>query len=101
MTMQLNDAELLRETCYINGEWVAADSDATRDVLNPANGEVLAHVPDMGAAETRKAIELAEAAWLTWREKTAAERAGILRRWYELMLEHKQDLATIMTLEQG
>ncbi|MCP3669253.1 MAG: NADP-dependent succinate-semialdehyde dehydrogenase [Gammaproteobacteria bacterium] len=101
MTMQLNDQELLREACYINGEWVAADSDATRDVLNPANGEVLAHVPNMGGAETRKAIELAEAAWLNWREKTAAERAGILRRWYELMLEHKQDLATIMTLEQG
>ncbi len=99
--MQLNDSELLREACYINGEWVTADDGGTRDVLNPVNGEVLAHVPDMGVAETRKAIELADAAWPAWREKTAAERAGVMRRWYELMLEHKQDLATIMTMEQG
>jgi len=99
--MQLNDSELLREACYINGEWVTADDGTTRDVLNPVNGEVLAHGPNMGLAETRKAIELAEAAWPEWREKTAAERAGVMRRWYELMLENKQDLATIMTMEQG
>jgi len=99
--MQLNDSELLREACYINGEWVTADDGTTRDVLNPVNGDVLAHVPNMGVAETRKAIELAEAAWPEWREKTAAERAGVMRRWYELMLENKQDLATIMTMEQG
>ncbi len=99
--MQLNDSELLREACYIDGEWVTADDGSTRDVMNPANGEVLAHVPNMGAAETARAIGLAEAAWIPWREKTAAERAGILRRWYELILDNKQDLATIMTLEQG
>ncbi len=99
--MQLNDSEILREACYINGEWVDADDGTTRDITNPANGEVLARVPNMGAHETRKAIESAQTAFISWREKTASERAGVLRRWYELMLEHKQDLATIMTLEQG
>jgi len=99
--MQLNDSELLREACYINRDWVAADDGATRDIVNPATGEVLASVPDMGRAETRRAIELAQTALLSWREKTASERAGVLRRWYELMLEHKKDLATIMTHEQG
>jgi succinate-semialdehyde dehydrogenase/glutarate-semialdehyde dehydrogenase len=99
--MQLNDGELLREACYINGDWVEADDGATREIINPANGEVLGTVPSMGADETRRAIETAETAFISWREKTAAERAGVLRRWYELMLEHKQDLATIMTLEQG
>lgn len=99
--MQLNDGELLREACFVNGDWVDADDRSTRDITNPANGEVLASVPNMGAAETRRAIETAQTAFLSWREKTAAERAGVLRRWYELMLEHKHDLATIMTLEQG
>ncbi len=99
--MQLNDGELLREACFVNGDWVDADDRSTRNITNPANGEVLASVPNMGAAETRRAIETAETAFLSWREKTAAERAGVLRRWYELMLEHKHDLATIMTLEQG
>jgi succinate-semialdehyde dehydrogenase/glutarate-semialdehyde dehydrogenase len=99
--MQLNDGELLREACFINGDWVDADDRSTRDIINPANGNVLASVPNMGTAETKRAIEIAETAFLSWREKTAAERAGVLRRWYELMLEHKQDLATIMTLEQG
>ncbi len=99
--MQLNDGELLREACFVNGDWVDADDRSTRDITNPANGKVLASVPNMGAAETRRAIETAQTAFLSWREKTAAERAGVLRRWYELMLEHKHDLATIMTLEQG
>lgn len=99
--MQLNDGELLREACFINGDWVEADDRSTRDIINPANGELLATVPNMGSAETKRAIETAQAAFVSWREKTAAERAGVLRRWYELMLEHKKDLATIMTLEQG
>ena len=94
--MQLNDSELLREACFINGDWVDADDRSTRDITNPANGEVLATVPNMGASETRRAIETAEKAFLSWREKTAAERARILRRWFDLMLENKQDLATIM-----
>lgn len=99
--MQLNDSELLREACYINGDWVAANDGATRDVINPATGEVLASVPNMARDEARRAIDLAQTALFSWREKTASERAGVLRRWYELMLEHKQDLATIMTQEQG
>jgi succinate-semialdehyde dehydrogenase / glutarate-semialdehyde dehydrogenase len=99
--MQLKDRELLREACYIDGEWVFADDGATRDIINPANGEVLASVPDMGAAEAKRAIELAQTALFSWRERTASERAGVLRRWYELMLEHRRDLATILTLEQG
>ncbi len=99
--MQLNDSGLLREACYINGNWVSADDGTTREVVNPANGEVLALVPNMGAVETRRAIDLAQTALFSWQEKTASERAGLLRSWYELMLEHKQDLAIIMTLEQG
>ncbi len=99
--MHLNDSELLREACYINGDWVAADDGNNREIINPANGKVLAHVPSMGRVETRMAIESAQSAFISWQKKTAAERAGLLRRWYELMLEHRQDLATIMTQEQG
>ncbi len=99
--MQLKDSGLLREACYINGEWVVADDGATREIINPANGEILASVPNMGMAETRRAIEMAETALFSWQEKTAAERAGVMRRWYELVLEHKKDLAIIMTQEQG
>ncbi len=99
--MHLNDSELLREACYINGDWVAADDGKNREIINPANGKVLAHVPSMGRVETRMAIESAQSAFISWQKKTAAERAGLLRRWYELMLEHRQDLATIMTQEQG
>ncbi len=99
--MQLHDKELLREACYINGEWVAADDGATREIVNPANGLVLARVPMLGATEVRRAIEQAETALFSWREKSAAERSGILRRWYELMLQSQDDLAIIMTQEQG
>ncbi len=99
--MQLQDSSLFRQQCYINGEWVDADSREVHSITNPATGEVLGTVPNMGAAETRRAIEAADAAWPAWREKTAAERAAILRRWFELMLAHKEDLARLMTLEQG
>lgn len=99
--MQLNDNMLFRQQAYINGEWVDADTGATFEVINPATGEVLGVVPDMGAEETRKAIETAEAAWADWRKKTAKERAAILKKWHALMLENQADLATIMTLEQG
>ena len=99
--MQLNDKELLREACYINGKWVTADDGATREIVNPANGLVLARVPSMGTTEVRRAIELAETALFSWREKSAAERSGILRRWYELILQNQDDLAVIMTQEQG
>ena len=99
--MQLSDDRLFRQQCYINGEWLDADNGATLDVTNPANGNCLGQVPKMGSDETRRAIAAADAAWPAWRDKTAGERAAILRRWNDLMLEHQEDLAQIMTAEQG
>ncbi|PID46467.1 MAG: succinate-semialdehyde dehydrogenase I [Proteobacteria bacterium] len=99
--MELNDSSLFRQQAYINGEWVDADSGATFEVTNPATGEVLGVVPEMGAAETRRAIEAAEAAWADWRKRTAKERSVILKKWYGLIMENQADLAKIMTLEQG
>ncbi len=99
--LQLKDPSLLRQQAYVNGAWCDADGGATLAVHNPANGELVGHVPLMGAAETRRAIEAANAAWPAWKKKTAKERSAILRRWYELMLAHADDLALIMTTEQG
>src|SRR5690606_17034339 len=99
--LALKKPDLLRQQAYINGQWCDAASAATFDVRNPATGEILGTVPDMGAAETRRAIEGAQAAWGAWRAMTAKERAAILRRWFDLMTEHAQDLAVIMTAEQG
>ncbi|GGD92890.1 NAD-dependent succinate-semialdehyde dehydrogenase [Caballeronia grimmiae] len=98
---QLKDAALLRHEAYIDGEWRHADDRATLEVRDPSNGESLGQVPRMGAAETRRAIEAANAAWPAWRAKTAKERAAIMRRWYDLMMEHADDLALILTTEQG
>jgi succinate-semialdehyde dehydrogenase/glutarate-semialdehyde dehydrogenase len=98
---KLNDPFLLRQQAYIGGEWRDADDGSSIEVLNPATGEHLGSVPRMGALETRRAIEAANAAWPAWRRKTAKERAAILRRWYELMMENADDLARLMTLEQG
>ncbi|MEA3537666.1 MAG: NADP-dependent succinate-semialdehyde dehydrogenase [Pseudomonadota bacterium] len=92
---------LLREACYIDGEWVKADSGETINVTNPATGEVLGTVPNCGAAETRRAVEAANRAWPAWRAKTAKERAVILRRWYELIMANQDELARLLTLEQG
>jgi succinate-semialdehyde dehydrogenase/glutarate-semialdehyde dehydrogenase len=97
----LKDAGLFREQCYINGEWLDADSKVSIPVTNPATGAVLGHVPRMGAAETRRAIEAADAAWPAWRAQTARERGAILRRWFELLMAHQEDLAKLMTAEQG
>ena len=99
--MELKNQALFRQQCYIDGVWADADSGETITVSNPANGEVVGTVPRMGADETRRAIEAAEAAFPAWRAKTAKERSDILRRWFELMMEHQDDLAQIMTLEQG
>ena len=99
--MQLKDQSLFRQQCYIDGAWVDADSGETIDVLNPANGQVIGSIPKGGTDETRRAIEAAEAAFPAWRAKTAKERSNILRKWYELMMEHQDDLGQIMTLEQG
>ena len=92
---------LLREHCYIDGAWVGADSGATIDVTNPATGERLGTVPDCGVAETRRAIEAASAAWPAWRAKTAKERAAVLRRWFDLMMANQEELARLLTMEQG
>ena len=99
--MQLKDKGLFREQCYVNGEWVDADSGVTFDVNNPANNQRLGSVPKMGAAETRRAVQSASDAYPAWRALTAKERGVILRKWYELMLEHQEDLALLMTSEQG
>ncbi|MCB1900626.1 NADP-dependent succinate-semialdehyde dehydrogenase [Cognatazoarcus halotolerans] len=101
MSLNLKDAALFRTRCYIDGEWVDADAGATIEVTNPATGESLGTVPKMGRAETRRAIEAANAAWPAWRALTAGARSKILRRWFELMLEHQEDLAVLMTSEQG
>ncbi|WP_106477165.1 NAD-dependent succinate-semialdehyde dehydrogenase [Phytohalomonas tamaricis] len=97
----LKDKNLFRPFAYIDGNWVAADSGEQIDVDNPATGETIAQVPRLGRKETERAIDAAHAAFPAWRDKTAQERADVLYRWYELMLEHKQDLGRIMTLEQG
>ncbi len=99
--MQLKDPDLFRQQAYINGQWVDADSGNTFEVTNPATGEVLANVPEMGAAETQRAIEAANAAWPAWRSRTAKERSAILRRWFDLLMENQEDLAHLMTQEQG
>jgi len=99
--LNLKDPKLFRQQCYIGGQWADADSKRTVDVNNPATDEILGTVPFMGTAETRRAIEAANAAWPAWRAKTAKERATILRRWFDLMMENQDDLAILMTAEQG
>ncbi len=97
----LRRGELLREQGWVDGSWVDADSDETFAVTNPATGDELARVPRMGAAETRRALAAAADASPAWRSRTAADRARIMRRWADLMLEHLDDLALLLTLEQG
>jgi succinate-semialdehyde dehydrogenase/glutarate-semialdehyde dehydrogenase len=97
----LKDMSLFRQQCYVAGEWVDADDGSTIAVYNPADGVQIGTVPSLGVAETRRAIEAAHAAWPAWRAKTAKERAAILRRWYELMMANQEDLAVLMTVEQG
>jgi succinate-semialdehyde dehydrogenase / glutarate-semialdehyde dehydrogenase len=99
--MQLTDSTLLRQHAYINGNWVAADSAATFEVTNPANGDLLARVANLGAAETQQAITAAAAALPHWSALLAAERAVILQRWYQLIMANVADLALLMTAEQG
>ncbi|RDA62118.1 NADP-dependent succinate-semialdehyde dehydrogenase I [Hafnia paralvei] len=99
--MQLNDHKLFRQQAFIQGEWRDAIHQQTIDVTNPANGQLLGTVPKMGADETRAAIEAANQALPAWRALTAKERAVILRRWFDLMMANQDDLAKLMTLEQG
>lgn len=97
----LQDPALLRAQCFIDGEWCDASGGATLDVRNPASGDLITTVPDAGAIETQIAVAAAEAAFVSWRERTAEERSRILRRWFDLMLQHQDDLALLMTSEQG
>jgi len=99
--MQLNDPTLFRQQAMINGRWRDASGKETLAVTNPANGQPLGNVPKMGAGEPREAIDAAARALPAWRALTAKERSSILRRWFELMMEHQDDLARLMTLEQG
>ncbi|HZO21323.1 MAG TPA: NADP-dependent succinate-semialdehyde dehydrogenase [Steroidobacteraceae bacterium] len=99
--MKLKDPQLLRTQAYVNGQWIGAANGPAVEVFNPATREKLGTIPNFGAAETRQAIEAAAAAFPAWAAKTAKERGAILRRWYELMMANQEDLATIMTAEQG
>ena len=99
--MQISDQALLKTQAYVDGQWIDADSGETLAVLNPANGETVAEIAKCGTAETRRAIEAAEVAQVSWRKKSVKERAAILKQWFALMLEAQDDLAQILTAEQG
>ena len=99
--LQLQDSKLFRQACYIDGAWVGAGAGGTIDVDDPATGGVVGTVPRLGRAETRLAIEAAARALPAWRATTAKARAGVLRRWFDLMMAHQDDLARLMTTEQG
>ena len=98
---QLKDQSLLRSQCYLDGAWVDADSGKRFNVDNPGDGSLLGSVPDMGAAEARRAIEAANAALPAWRAMTAKARSALVRKWFDLLIEHQEDLAAILTAEQG
>lgn len=99
--MKLNDLKLLREQAYINGQWIEADDGNRFPVTNPANGEIIAEVSSLGQAETARAIAAAQAALPAWRSKTAKERSTILRKWFDLIMVNQEDLARLLSLEQG
>lgn len=99
--MRLSHHRLLRQSCYVAGQWIPADSGETISVSNPADGSVIGSVPKCGATETRRAIEAANSAWPGWRRRTAKDRAGILQRWFGLIMAHQEGLAQLMTMEMG
>lgn len=99
--IKLSRTDLFKQQCYIDGQWLDADSGETMGVVNPATGKPLGTIPKMGAQETRRAIEAAAVAQQKWRVLSAKQRAVILRNWFDLMMAHQDDLARIMTLEQG
>ena len=101
MSFTLRDPSLLRQQCYVDGAWIDADGGGTIEVTNPATGAVIGTVPTLGAAETRRAIEAAARAFPAWAARTAKDRAAVLRRWHDLMLANVEDLAVLMTAEQG
>jgi len=101
MKPELKDAALFKDKAYINGQWVGADTGNTFVVTNPADGATIANVADLGAAETGRAIDAANAAFPAWRDRTAKERSAILRKWFDLIMANQDDLARLMTIEQG
>lgn len=101
MSFELNDSALLKNLAYINGQWVGSHTGATFAVTNPATGELLAEVPDMDAVDTQRAIDAADAAWAAWRETPCKQKAALLRRWFDLVMAAQEDLARLMTAEQG
>ncbi|QIB52000.1 NAD-dependent succinate-semialdehyde dehydrogenase [Pseudomonas sp. OIL-1] len=98
---RLNSPRLFRQQCYIGGSWVDAQNEARINVDNPATGEDLGSIPSLSAAEIESTIDTAQAAFDSWKRTTAQERANLLMRWYQLMLDHQEDIATLMTMEQG
>src|SRR5579859_7298111 len=98
---ELKDPQLFREACYVDGQWIQASSGQTIKVDNPATKEIIGNVPKLSGAETRRAIEAANSAFPSWSKKTAKERAAVLRRWFDLMMANQEDLARLMTIEQG
>lgn len=100
-TPDLKNPSLFRQQAYVGGRWIDADSGAVTPVVNPATGKPIGTIPRMGADETRRAIEAADKTLPDWRSRTAKERAAILRKWFELMMTHQEDLARLMTIEQG
>ena len=101
MKINIKDQSLFRQQCYIDGQWVDADSGETLEVNNPSSGSAIGTVPKMGAAETERAVDAAELAFQSWRRRTAKERAAVLRKLADLMMENQEDLAALMTIEQG
>src|SRR4051794_30845879 len=101
MTLQLRDPKLFRQQCYVDGKWIDADGGGSIPVENPATGEKLGTVPKLGSAETRRAIDAANRAFPAWASRTAKERSVILRKWQDLMMANQEDLALLMTAEQG
>src|SRR3990172_10387107 len=99
--LKLKDQKLFRQQAYINGQWLGSDSGKTIDVNNPASGEIIGTVPHMGGVETKRVIAAAQAAWAGWRSMPASGRSRILRQWADLQIEHLDDLARILTTEQG
>ena len=99
--MRISDESLLKTQAYIDGQWVDADSGETLAVTNPATGETIAEIAKCGTAETQRAIDAASRALVIWKQKTVKERAAVLRKWFDLVVEHQDDLGRIMTAEQG
>src|SRR6266481_5806630 len=99
--VDLKDRRLFREACYVDSKWVQAAGGGTVSVDNPATGEIIGRVPKLSGAETRHAVEVANEAFKSWSARTAKERANVLRKWFDLMMENQEDLARLMTLEQG